>query len=129
MIRTFLEAVGLAGPEPPFAAQAPLFGARPRDPRFERRAHAYLVGKKCLGCGGTVKLQVHHYYPWHLYPELEMAEEYWRPLCMAPNKLCHLLLGHRGDFRRFVPDLDGLLRQLSLVDANVTTQRIPGIPK
>lgn len=79
----------------------------PRNSKFEGEAKKWLVGKKCMICGGTLKLMAHHKYPFHLFPDLEMDENYWRPLCEGDHRLnCHLLVGHGGNFEGFNPLVD-----------------------
>jgi hypothetical protein len=79
----------------------------PRNPKFESAAKLYLKGKKCMICGGTLRLMAHHKYPFHLFPELEMDETHWRPLCEGDHRLnCHLLVGHGGNFEGFNPLVD-----------------------
>jgi hypothetical protein len=73
-------------------------GERNRD--WPRKSRAFLVGKACAACGGKKDLQVHHEFPFHAYPELEMIEEYWVVLCVSgPGSTnCHCLIGHCGDW-------------------------------
>jgi len=79
----------------------------PRNPKFESASKLYLKGKKCMICGGTLRLMAHHKYPFHLFPELEMDETHWRPLCEGDHRLnCHLLVGHGGNFEGFNPLVD-----------------------
>ena len=78
-----------------------------RNPKFEPAAKLWLKDKRCIVCGGTIRLQAHHKYPFHLFPNLEMDERYWRPLCEGDHRLnCHLLVGHGGDFSGFNPLVD-----------------------
>jgi hypothetical protein len=80
-----------------------------RNPRFAREAKLWLKDKRCIVCGGRIRLQAHHKYPFHLFPSLEMDERYWRPLCEGDHRLnCHLLVGHGGDFSGFNPLVDEL---------------------
>ncbi|MCK9569335.1 hypothetical protein M0R72_10395 [Candidatus Pacearchaeota archaeon] len=56
-----------------------------------------------LGAEDT-ELEVHHAFPYHLYPEKEMDEQHWHALCRKPHD-CHRLFGHLGDFSLFNPVL------------------------
>lgn len=81
----------------------------PRNPKFGRAAKLWLKDKRCIVCGGTIKLQAHHKYPFHLFPDLEMDETHWRPLCEGDHRLnCHLLIGHGGNFEGVNPLVDEL---------------------
>ena len=66
---------------------------------------------KCAACGSEIRVQVHHKQPFHLYPALELDETNLISLCM--DKLdCHLLIGHGGSFKAFVPSVAVLAAQL-----------------
>jgi 5-methylcytosine-specific restriction enzyme A len=62
-------------------------------------------------CGGTKKLQVHHIYPVHISPRLELEPSNLITLCRAKKYGldCHLFIGHRGDFRKHVQYPDELI--------------------
>jgi hypothetical protein len=48
------------------------------------------------------RLQAHHIKPFHLFPELELVESNWVPLCEGnPSMNCHLVLGHLGNFASY----------------------------
>ncbi len=88
----------------------------PRDPKFASASKLWLKGKKCIVCGGTLKLEAHHKYPFHLFPALEMDERFWRPLCEGDHRLnCHLLIGHGGNFEGFNPLVDEMAGMLSFL--------------
>jgi 5-methylcytosine-specific restriction protein A len=57
---------------------------------------------KCVACGSTVKLQVHHIKPFHIEPSLELDTNNLITLCMSKNS-CHLDIGHGGSFRSYNP--------------------------
>lgn len=79
---------------------------QPRNPEFEPQARKYIEAHPtCLRCGGSRLLQLHHKFPFHLYPHLEMNQEYWRVLCMA-TPVCHLAGGHLLDFSAWNPHVD-----------------------
>lgn len=56
----------------------------------------------CAACGGKKNLQVHHIKPFHLFPELELAEDNLLTLCESNGRDCHLRIGHGYDFRAYV---------------------------
>jgi 5-methylcytosine-specific restriction protein A len=58
----------------------------------------------CAVCAGTSVLNVHHKKPWHLWPSLELSSENLITLCEA--KHCHLMHGHGGDWKAFLPDVE-----------------------
>lgn len=61
--------------------------------------------KRCAVCGSTTKLEVHHILPYHTHPELELDELNLIVLCERKRSglNCHLLMGHRGDYRSWNP--------------------------
>jgi hypothetical protein len=79
-----------------------------RNPAWERKSKAWLVGKRCEVCGAKENLECHHRYPYHLFPEREMDSRYWHALCRKPHD-CHRLWGHFGDFKLFNPLLKELI--------------------
>lgn len=56
----------------------------------------------CEACGGDSDLEVHHIVPFHERPDLELEPENLMVLCSRKKYgiHCHLLLGHRGNYRR-----------------------------
>lgn len=60
----------------------------------------------CEACGTTELVEVHHIYPFHLYPELELALKNLLSLC-RPH---HLIFGHYGDWSAFNPDVVKMVR-------------------
>ena len=78
-----------------------------RNPAFRKQAKAFLVTHPhCLACGGTTDLEVHHKFPYHLFPELEMDESHWRVLCMHRGRLCHFIFGHCYNWSAWNPYID-----------------------
>lgn len=76
---------------------------RGRNPRWPAAARAYLAANpKCFACSRPAS-EVHHGYPVHAYPEMEMVSADWRPVC----RRCHFAVAHRGDWRTWV-SLDAL---------------------
>ena len=79
-----------------------------------RRAHLALQ-PLCQVCGGSDKLEVHHIMPFHLDPSLELQPTNLISLCESkkPGLLCHLAVGHLGNYRDVNPDVvadSGVLR-------------------
>jgi hypothetical protein len=60
----------------------------------------------CAVCSGTIKLEVHHIKPFHLFPELELEESNLITLCEG-NKVinCHLVPGHSFNYKKFNPNV------------------------
>lgn len=78
--------------------------AKPRNPGWEKASKDYLYGKVCYACGGRFRLVTHHKKPFHLFPELEMVESNWIPLCEGRYSCnCHLTFGHVGNWTLFNP--------------------------
>lgn len=79
----------------------------------------------CQVCGGQKGLNVHHKKPFHLFPELELADGsgiYCQVrdakgrfvnnlLTLCNNKRCHLTFGHGGDFKAYNPDVEADVRR------------------
>lgn len=70
--------------------------------------HKWLISHPaCAACGNTFNLNVHHVVPFHINPELELADgSDGKPanlitLCMSKERHCHLLLGHGDSFKAF----------------------------
>ena len=62
---------------------------------------------KCVVCGSTRKLEVHHIVPFHVAPDLELDESNLMTMC-ANKKYginCHLLIGHLGNYRKVNPNV------------------------
>jgi len=79
-----------------------------------RRAHLALQ-PLCQVCGGSDKLEVHHIKPFNEHPELELASFNLVSLCESkkPGLICHLAVGHLGNYRDVNPDVvadSGVLR-------------------
>jgi len=80
-----------------------------RNSKFGHASKLWLADKVCMVCGGRKRLMAHHKYPFHLFPELEMDDQYWRPLCEGDHRLnCHVLVGHAGNTAGFNPLVDEL---------------------
>lgn len=59
----------------------------------------------CQVCGTTESLEVHHIFPYHKFPHLELreGEEFLITLCDGKGKKgmksCHLYWGHNGNWK------------------------------
>ena len=60
-----------------------------------------IVYSPCAWCGSIKKIEVHHIWPQHLYPQY--AYDTNRMICLC--RRCHLVLGHRGCFTNAVTNL------------------------
>jgi 5-methylcytosine-specific restriction protein A len=73
-----------------------------RSPHWAAARKKHLASNPyCVACGGKRLLQVHHIEPFHDHPELELDPNNLMTLCAL--KLCHLKLGHGGDFKYYNP--------------------------
>lgn len=54
----------------------------------------------CAACGKKKKLQVHHIIPFNINPGLELEESNLITLCTGKTINCHLIIGHRGNFKQ-----------------------------
>lgn len=61
----------------------------------------------CEVCGDTHQINVHHIKPFHLHPELELEPTNLISLCESTSYgiICHLLIGHLGDYRNINPNV------------------------
>jgi 5-methylcytosine-specific restriction endonuclease McrA len=74
--------------------QEPFLGL-PRASGWEKFAREWIEeNPTCAACGGKEHLQLHHKKPFHNHRELELSKKNVITLCMAPNRLCHFILGH-----------------------------------
>lgn len=83
----------------------------PSKPEFLRSPDWYKVRKRhleknpvCAWSGRTSNLEVHHIYPVHLYPELELDEGNLITLSEAPDNF-HFIFGHFMDWKSYNPDI------------------------
>lgn len=91
----------------------------PRHPDWPKKSRAWMAAGHgvCEVCGSKATV-VHHLWPFHFYPELEMEEWNWHAVCEGEGRSlnCHLTIGHSGTFRAFNPNF--------VVDAALMRQRI-----
>lgn len=64
----------------------------------------------CAACGGHKLLQVHHILPFHEKPELELDLNNLITLCTV--KLCHVDLGHGGDYKHYCPSIKEICNKI-----------------
>lgn len=73
-----------------------------RSSKWESVRKNHLINQpSCRACDGKENLQVHHIKPFHLFPELELNPSNLITLCEHPDKECHLILGHKGNFKNY----------------------------
>jgi len=56
----------------------------------------------CYVCGSNKKITVHHIYPYHLFPDMELEESNLITLCEGgrfKSLNCHIVFGHCCDFK------------------------------
>lgn len=74
-----------------------------RSPKWQSVRKQHLEDyPKCIICGRSKKLEVHHIKPVHLFPELELERTNLVTLCADP---CHFVFGHLFDFKSWNKDL------------------------
>ena len=56
---------------------------------------------QCAVCGKKTNLVIHHKLPFHLYPNLELAENNLVTLCESAGLHCHITFGHLGSFQSY----------------------------
>lgn len=76
------------------------FGAT-RSPEWPRVREMHLQKEpKCVVCGGTSKLNVHHIRPFHIHPDLELDPNNLVTLCTGNKTInCHVRFGHLDNFK------------------------------
>lgn len=73
-----------------------------RSPKWPGVRQAHLEkNPKCIACGGTAHLQVHHVVPFHIAPERELDPTNLATLCESKKYgvNCHLFAGHKGTYK------------------------------
>lgn len=59
----------------------------------------------CQYCSGISCLEVHHIQPFHIDKTKELKDENLITLCEDPTKMCHLHIGHNGNWKSFNPNV------------------------
>ena len=67
------------------------------------RKHHLDANPVCAVCGSKKMLEVHHIWPFHLHPDLELDPENLVTLCETKTGgvNCHLFFGHLGNYKSF----------------------------
>lgn len=88
-----------------------IVGTPPRSSKWgSLRKKFLLLSPYCKLCGSTVKLEVHHKLPFHLFPELELEMSNLMTLCEGGNGFnCHLNFGHWGNYKFYNTEIDKLI--------------------
>jgi hypothetical protein len=81
----------------------------PKWPEVEKAFRAQ--NPKCVACGGTEQLNVHHMFPFHYVvlcgrPDLELDPRNLLTLCTREDMEHHLLLGHLDDYESYNPAVE-----------------------
>jgi len=58
----------------------------------------------CQWCGGSMLLDVHHIFPVHVYPCLELCPSNLITLCRLNS--CHFEMGHNGDWHEYNVEIE-----------------------
>ena len=75
---------------------------RKRSSKWRKTRQDFLrYNLRCMSCGGTKKLEVHHIVPFHEDPSLELEPTNLMTLCRRKKYgiSCHLFVGHKGNWR------------------------------
>jgi len=83
---------------------------RKRSPGWRALRNAYKKAHPaCEGCGGKVKVEIHHIKDFSTYPEEELKWKNLMSLC--ESGVCHRHIGHHGNYRKInlTPKLDALI--------------------
>ena len=89
--------------------KAPKGAKRSKEWRRVRKEHIRR-NPTCAVCGTNKKLEVHHKYPYHLFPDLELEPSNLVTLCdgggRSGMKSCHFFFGHLGNWKKFNSNID-----------------------
>jgi 5-methylcytosine-specific restriction enzyme A len=79
-----------------------------RSPDWDRVRHAHiLLHPTCEACGNPNNPEVHHLWPYHLFPQWELAEWNLYTLC----RVHHLIFGHLMDWQAYNPQVVHMVRE------------------
>ncbi len=79
----------------------------PHDSKFERLAEEHKkISPACLICGSTENCDVHHLFPWEMFPDKRYEPKFFRTLCRNPGCQGHLIAGHCGDWKAWSQHTD-----------------------
>lgn len=77
-----------------------------RSPHWSTTRAAHLNHEPaCQWCSGVTSVEVHHIKPFHIHPELELADANLITMCEAIGRQCHLRMAHRGNWKDFDPNI------------------------
>lgn len=77
-----------------------------RDAKWRRTRNEFIeIQPDCQMCMTDNNLQVHHIFPWSLYPDLRYDLENLVTLCQP----CHFRFGHDRDWQAYNPDITNLV--------------------
>lgn len=77
-----------------------------RSPHWPTVRAAWLfANNRCICCGTTDFLEVHHIEPFHEHPERELDSRNFATLCEKPGHNCHFIWGHFYNWKRFNPNV------------------------
>jgi len=89
--------------------------ARCRHKDWSRESKLFMKSFRfCVCCGNKTQV-VHHVFPVHAYPDLEMEKSHWRAVCHR----CHLLVGHLNLFASWNVKFD---EDASLIRSRILTR-------
>jgi len=75
--------------------------AKKRSPLWRSvRAEHLKLHPTCAVCGGTSMIEVHHIFPFHKFPDMELNLENLITLCEG-KKHCHKWVGHLFDWKNY----------------------------
>ena len=78
-----------------------LFGAQ-RSPGWPKLRREHLAKNPfCKVCGTVKDLEVHHVFPVHKFPEMELDPLNLITLCGSGKNDCHRIFGHLFDYKSY----------------------------
>lgn len=66
----------------------------------------------CRLCGRRKRVQIHHKFPVSIFPELAADPLNLLTLCA---KRCHITIGHNGNYKNYVENVDDVCRLLRTI--------------
>lgn len=77
-----------------------------RSPQWYKvRTEFIKTNNKCVACGMTTNLEVHHMVPVHVAPSLELDPNNLITLCENKSIACHFVIGHSFDWKAYNPNV------------------------
>lgn len=81
----------------------------PRSPEWENVRHEFVRKHPMCAVCGSLEVEVHHIYPFHLFPEYELDPTWMISLCRPHHFVC----GHGMNWSAWIPSCRKVARMFS----------------